>query len=195
MVVHLTFSRDDRWLASCSMDHFCRIWDVSPHRVLRGHGNMRWRADFDPEGRRIATCSEDTSARIWDVETGDLLIVLREHQGPVYTATFAPDGRSVLTASADGTIKICNSPRQRNNAACFSPNGKFIASAGCDNTVRLWRADNGGLVATFNEHEDEHEDNAMQVMLSPDGEALASRSEDGTVRIRPLNGWGQTREG
>lgn len=71
------------------------------------------------------------------------------------------------------------------NTACFSPDGKYVASASCDNTARLWRAENGKPLATFNEHDDK----VTLVAFSPNGNTLASGSDDGTVRIRLINEW------
>ena len=65
----------------------------------------------------------------------------------------------------------------------ISPDGKYIASAASDNTVRLWKAEDGSAVATYNEHSD----NVTAVAFSPDSSTLASGSHDGTVRIRPLH--------
>ena len=68
------------------------------------------------------------------------------------------------------------------NAVAFSPDERFVASAAADGTVRLWGAEDGAHVKTFNEHND----NVTLLAFSPDGTTLASGSHDGAVYIRPL---------
>jgi WD40 repeat protein len=62
------FSRDGRWLATCSYDRTIKVWDCRTfHAVatLVGHGGEVNAVAFAPDGRRIASASGDGTVRIW----------------------------------------------------------------------------------------------------------------------------------
>lgn len=78
-------------------------------------------------------------------------------------------GASQLLEGHHGTI----------SSLVFSADAQFIASGSWDNTVRLWDAEKGLPLHTF----DMHTDTIDAVAFNPDSTILASGSRDNTVRL------------
>jgi WD40 repeat protein len=72
-------------------------------------------------------------------------------------------------------------------SVAISGNSKIIASCSADKTIKLWNADSGDLLESFQPY---YSDYAVDVDISPDGQLLASHDNrpghatyDGTVRV------------
>jgi WD40 repeat protein len=69
-VMAVAFSPDGRTLATGSVDHSTRLWDVASGQTratLVGHASHVSSVAFSPDGRTLATGSADKTARLWDV--------------------------------------------------------------------------------------------------------------------------------
>lgn len=96
---HLTFSRDNRWLASTLSDgHLIQVHDLNnsnstPIR-LRGHGDFIFTLEFAPKGDTLASGSQDKTILLWDLRNPGLApIVLTGHRETPSMIAFSPDGR------------------------------------------------------------------------------------------------------
>lgn len=68
-VTGVAFSRDERLLATASLDKTARLWDpvTGKHlRTLTGHTSYVNEVAFGPSRRLLATASWDNTARVWD---------------------------------------------------------------------------------------------------------------------------------
>jgi WD40 repeat protein len=90
------------------------------------------------------------------------------------------------------TSRIVSFTQQKWNpvtAIAWSPDGKSIAAVGEDNTVRVWKANNGQNIITYNPPSNLGDAfrgifNAIDsIAWSPDSSHIASSSEDGTVQV------------
>jgi WD40 repeat protein len=69
----MTFSHDDRRLASGSSDKTVRIWNAETgalQQTLKSHTGSVYSVAFSQDGRRLASSSSDKTVQIWNAETG-----------------------------------------------------------------------------------------------------------------------------
>ena len=82
--MNTAFSRDDRFLATTSLDGTTRIWDVNHASLLAsivGQGPLIEHLEFSPVDTNILlTASHDGTARLWDVD--GILTTVLPHQVP-----------------------------------------------------------------------------------------------------------------
>lgn len=159
---------------------------------LQGHTDRITAAFFSPDGQWIVTCSRDHTARIWS-SAGSAKATLRGHKGNIYQAGFSASGERLFTRSSDGTIGLWDLDgrniamlNQQNvyvYQAGFSPDGNKVIAATAHG-LQLWSASNGQLSHTFGQNGGA----AKEALFFQNGEKIASRHLDNTLRIWSANG-------
>ncbi|NJP10598.1 MAG: hypothetical protein HC866_14905 [Leptolyngbyaceae cyanobacterium RU_5_1] len=151
-VVDISFSPDDRLIATASDDGTAKLWtrDGKLFKTLTGHLDEVNGISFSPNGTIIATASDDKTVKLWNWE-GKEIRTFRGHSERVMSASFSPDGKLIATASFDRTVKLWDLngtllqtlPKHNNWVwdVAFSQDNKTLASVSRDKTVRLWRLD------------------------------------------------------
>lgn len=129
-----------------------------------------------------------------DVTTGEERTTVSTQTQKVASIVYAPDGKTVATArkrdntvyfwdaatgKAKGTLERVG--RGSVQSFVYTPDGKTIATAGgwTGNVVQLWNAQTGAHKMTLTGHTKQ----VNSVAYSPDGNMIASGSNDGTVRL------------
>jgi WD40 repeat protein len=196
----VAFSPDGKRLVAASYDHSVKIWDAASGQLLRtywGHSAAVLRASFSPDGRWVASGDSSGNVQIWSAQTGRLFRTIRGHTGAVAGVAFSPDGRRLATSGNDRTIRVWDLTRDqeaiqlgRPGAArnvVFSPDGSLIAAAGfrhssgvaMEKAVRVWSQNDWSSPRLWNGHTDW----VTSLTFSPDGNLLASGSNDKTIRL------------
>lgn len=162
---------------------------------------------FDPGGDILAS-SGDGTVRLWNVHTGTCLASLREDVRVVESVAFSPDGKMVAAGNWDNKVSLWDVGAERMFGAAvestcvhsvsFSPIFRHIndrlreyhlCSATDHRNLKLWKIfDHVTTTARYRRDTNYtslvgHSDAVWSVVFSPNGQWIASGSEDGTCRI------------
>ncbi|MEH1871403.1 serine/threonine-protein kinase [Nostoc sp.] len=206
----LAISPDSKTLASGSDDKKIKLWDLNSQNViasLSGHTQAVKSVTFSPDGQILATASDDKTIKLWQVETLEEISTLLGHAHAVKSVAFSPDGQILASGSWDKKIKLwdVNTGREictitghqlQVNSVAFSPQGQLLASASFDRTIRLWRIP--ALESSQTEPQNRpcysllstlsgHAWAVLTVAFSPDGQILATGSDDNTIKLWEVN--------
>jgi WD40 repeat protein len=190
-----SFSPAGTRIVSASSDRTLKIWDAQNGKeiaTLTGHTGQVTSCAFSPNGAQILSGSYDRSLKLWDAEGGRESVTLSGHAKSITSCAFSPAGKLFATGGDDEVIKLWKSPDGqeiatlvhgvRVNCCAFSPDGKQIVSGSKGSkgqTLKLWNAESGELVRTFNAHMGWVE----CCSFSPDGQYIASGGADSTIRL------------
>ena len=143
-------------------------------------------ARYGPDDRRVVSGGVDGAVRIWDTSTGSVR-VLRGHEKASY-AQFAPSGDRIVSAGEDrtarlwdaatGASRVVYSGIDRLYTVAIDPAGDRIAVGGDRARIFVLGLDGGARVVLRG-----HRGPVRDVAFSPDGDHIASASDDGTVRL------------
>jgi len=207
----IAFSPDGQLIASSSPKETI-LWrkDGSSYRHLKGPSPRSSSVAISPDSQTIANVGADQSVKLWRKD-GTLLHSLKGHQGSIRKVPFSPDGKMVASSSSDRTIKLWRVDGTeiatfRGHTAgtwgvAFSPDGSTLASSSGDKTVKLWRLaevlnkkrkldsrsqvkSEDSLIKTLQGHNS----TVIDVAFSPNGELIASVSEDRTAKVWSRDG-------
>ncbi len=145
---------------------------------------------FDEKGRHLALADSTGTVRIWSVEIDPprLIRSLRGQGGYAATA-YRFDSFGSKLAGAYGLLWDLAAPPDARvldfgggaYGLAFDPTGKWLAT-GAFGTPRLWP-----LARTYPQVLPGHEEWVWGVSFTPDGKYLVSMSQDGSVRLWPLD--------
>ncbi len=169
-VLTLAWSPDGKYIASGGADGSVQVWDAATrhrHVTYGGHTAAVNAVVWSPDGKHIASGGADSSVQVWDATTGHTLFTYRGHTAAV------------------------NAVAWQKGPHLFPGYEGRIASGGTDATVQVWSFGKGrntkdrqamvlqGQILMYRGHSGQ----VTSVTWSPDGQLIASGSEDGTVQI------------
>lgn len=187
-------------LLSAGFDPTIRLYRISgdfsnpssyqePWRLLGGHEKTVTSAGFSSDGQRIVSGSEDGTTIVWETETGRRLTSFRHDDCRLTCCRFHPLDRYFLTVSSEGTLRTFDSadfrpkgtlknPDENTFCGTFSPDGLYFIAGGL-RRLTIWETGNWTVVKSLRGHGGP----IYACAFSPDGQWIASASEDGMIGL------------
>src|SRR5205085_6512759 len=197
----ITYSADERPIASASEDGAIKIWAAESGALLRtlnASSGQVHNVAFSPDGQIIAASTSSDEIKFWQVETGALVRTLKIESAGHDAVAFSSDWKLLAAGTAGGLVNLWDTESGtlvgRIRAAdffnavrvvAFSPDGKLLATGNEAKTIKLWDVATGNELHTLTGHADE----IICLAFSPDGKTLASASgniltkKDNSVRL------------
>eukprot|EP00929_Paragymnodinium_shiwhaense_P066816 TRINITY_DN33569_c0_g1_i1.p1 TRINITY_DN33569_c0_g1~~TRINITY_DN33569_c0_g1_i1.p1 ORF type:complete len:483 (+),score=102.63 TRINITY_DN33569_c0_g1_i1:148-1596(+) len=147
-------------------------------------------------GLLLAACA-DHGCRLLDLKAQKLQHTLRGHQSTLLACGFCKGSVQAFTASVDRTVKLYDIERG-DMVRTISSSGTITAAAGhsasgtiflghADGTVAVWDIRTQGHSPVCHGPADAKSTSSVSgVCVAPDGQSLASQSEDGRVHVLAL---------
>jgi WD40 repeat protein len=102
----VSFSPDEKQMASSSWDETIKIWAIDGTLINTINNGVRtWFSYFTSDSKNILSVSRDNGARLWTVE-GELISIM-ENRTPLINAQFFKKTDRIMTATKNG-IKLWN---------------------------------------------------------------------------------------
>lgn len=180
-VQSVIFSPDNQLIATTSHDKTIKIWHRTGQllKTLKGHQDSVSSVNFSPDSQLIVSGSRDGTVKLWQ-RNGTLLKTFTGHHDWVLSVSFSPDGERIASGSRDGTVKLWH----RNGTLLTTLKESDPSDTGLAqvlNTAVLNYLNKPRLVEV-------KPTRINAVSFSPDGQLLATASDDHTAKLWTADG-------
>ncbi|QRV92584.1 hypothetical protein RhiJN_20602 [Ceratobasidium sp. AG-Ba] len=201
------FMLNNNGIVCAYADFQVAVWDVNQNKTLlgplSGHSDKVLSVACSHSSNRIATGSLDATIRVWDAYVSPSSVSSistatdshwnRELRSPGLSVAFSSDGGLIASAHLDNTVSIWDaetgritlgpllSPSDGPEFIAFASDNCSVSCTFSDGMMYTWDIGSGLLVRKAMMHDSS--DSVVRLAFSADGQLLATRSLDRTVRV------------
>jgi WD40 repeat protein len=157
------FSPSGKFVASGGADKFLKVFAVDSGDLVRsfeGHTHHVLGVSWKAESKVVASSGGDAVIKVWDVETGDQLRTIQGFGKQVTALQFISFSPNTIACSGDASVRQHNTDDGKQNrnfegsanylyAVDVSADGRIVASGGYASVLRIWDAESGKVLLTF----------------------------------------------
>ena len=200
-VTSIAYSPDGTLLATGSEDHSVRLWDAitgKPEKVSEDMGGRVRAVRYSSDGKAVLASGEFAKLIEWRPSALSQTVKSAPIGGEVVSFDVSPDKTQLLTGDEIGRVwsvdlrsgqKIKKHDREAYSAitsVAFTRDGKQMIIAGRDKAILIIDAKTDADIAKLQPTEVVSN---FAVIISPDGELMASAGDDHTIRLWSTNPW------
>ena len=188
----IDISPDSNLIVSTGIDGAIKLWqrDGTLLKTLQNESVVVWSVKFSPDGKMIVSGHNDGSVKLWRLDE-DTPQIIAKYSTATRVVNFNLDGQIVASGHDNGVVNLWSrdgvllgSFKHPNQAATiiFVPDSQLIITQ-AENVIYLW-PENGTLIEKWVAHQA----GISTLVLSPNGQILASASQDTTTKLWALDG-------
>lgn len=192
-VISLNFSKNGKYLVSCSKDYSSRVWNIdtpAKSKVFNLHLEPVTASFLDPSNKFLISSSLDGTIRTTNLNDAMKSKILKL-SGPIMDLQISKDLKFYYVAFKGGTIKKIQTGGKNLEISSFaghtddintieiSPDGNFMASASNDKTIIIWDLNSGKAFKTLSGFEWK----VTSLKYSSDGKYIIGGCNDGVAKI------------
>jgi len=197
IVKSVTFDSGGERVMTGGQEKKVRVWDLAavdqPLLTMEGHTqSVAQCISLANEPQLVLTAAGEPDVRVWDMRTGTCVSRISTNGAAVRGAQLSIDGTTLTVCTATKQVLFfaattaAFTPQHsltlpvQTDCVSYSPSTRLLVTgAESELWARVWRYEGGEEVGVYKGHHGP----VRAVCFAPDGQAFASGSEDGTIRI------------
>jgi WD40 repeat protein len=190
----VAYSADGQTIVSGSDDQTVRLWHPTTgdcFRILSGHTSWVTSIAISPDELLFASGSEDQSVRLWDSNTHACLRVLQGYSNGIWSIAWHPNGQTLVSGGQDRLVRLWDLVDIARAKETRAEGRRLVAASQARVQNCLAETDDRpkSQIPTLDAAAPSpiclsaHSRWVWSVAFSPDGQWLASGSEDHTIQL------------
>lgn len=192
----IRWSRDNRYIVTCSDDYLIRLHNSSTLDVIKeykGSISSVYACDISKQNDRIVGGGKDGIVHVWSTSSGKQLDFISGHREVITSIHFSNDDKFILTSALDGLcrifasedlslVKTCCFGTKPITYSIFSPSERYLYSCLANNQINVMDILDNNVKLVYKDHQDcklrsniflqEYQNNVEIIVPSDDGQII-----------------------